>query len=314
MIGKPRIGAVGLAGMSVFLQVDHFHLPGETIHAHHLYSEMGGKAINQAVAARRMGVEATFFGAVGQDENGRLCQEFLMQEGLTPCLEWLPEVPSAYACILTDKDGENRVSVFAGAAAHLSAEFIWTQASQICACNLLLLGLECPWEATLAALELALAHEIPVILNPAPAKKLPLELLRKCSLLTPNAQEAATLLDIPQDASLDHLCEALSQQNFPTTVVTLGSRGAMLWDGNTATLYKAPSVTAVDTTGAGDCFNGALAAALCQGLSLDAAVQVAVYASALSVQKHYVMPSLPALALDKLAPRITQLLIWQAEN
>ena len=311
-MGKPRIGAIGLAGMSVFLQVDHFHLPGETVHASHLYSEIGGKAVNQAVAAKRMGVDASFFGAVGDDETGRLCYSFLTQEGLTPCLETHPGIPSAYACILTDKQGENRVSVFSGAAAHLSEDFIRSQETALCACDMLLLGLECPWEATLAALEIALSNAIPVVLNPKPTKNVPLEWLKKCCLLTPNAQEAATLLGISQESTPIQFCEALKRQNFPVTVVTLGSRGALLWDRQTGTLFDAPAVTAADTTGAGDCFNGALAASVCQGLPLDAAVEVAVYASSLSVQTRYVMPSLPSLSPEKPDPHIIRHLVWQS--
>ncbi len=309
---NPRVGAVGLAGMSVFLQVDHFHASGETLHADNLYCEMGGKAINQAVAAKRMGVNATFFGAVGDDDNGRQCRDFLIQEGLTPCLEKLPDIATAYACILTDKHGENRVSVYAGAAAHLSGEYIRSQEQELRKCDMLLLGLECPWEATLAALEIANTCGIPVILNPAPAQEMSTDILKQFQYLTPNAQEAALLLGIPQTSDTAVLCDALEDRGFPPTIVTMGSKGAMLWDGKTGILFAAPSVKAVDTTGAGDCFNAALVASLSQGIAIEQAVRIAVCASAESVQKSYVMPSLPLRSQIPIDPDVPSTVIWQS--
>ncbi len=290
-----RIGAVGLVGLSAFLQVDHFHSPGETVHARHLHLEFGGKASNQAVAAFRMGTEVTFFGAVGTDENGIRASAFLESEGVQPCLEQVQDVPSAYACILTDKQGENQVSVYAGAASHLSEAFIRSQESRIQACDLLLTGLECPWEATLAVLDIAQSSHIPVILNPAPAQQLPIDQLRRFSLLTPNIQEAATLLGLPQSANPVEICQALAAQDFPITIVTLGAWGAMLWDGMQGVLFNPAKATPVDTTGAGDCFNGVLAAMLVQGKSLEFAISMAIRASAKSVETAYVLPSLPHL-------------------
>lgn len=152
------IGTVGLGGKSVFLPVDHFHAPGETLRAEGIFIEPGGKAYNQAVAARRLGAEVLFFGAMGQDSGMIYCSNFLKSEGITPIPEILPQYNTAYACILTDKIGENRVTVSQGAAAQLSASFIFSQEQHIQRCTHMLLGLECPLEATQAALSLCRKH------------------------------------------------------------------------------------------------------------------------------------------------------------
>ena len=119
-----RIGAVGLGGESVFLTADHFHAPGETLCAESIFIEPGGKAYNQAVAAARLGAQVCFFGAVGSDPGGALCRDVLLREGVTPILQTVPEANTAYACILTDRRGENQVTVYRGAADLLSADFL----------------------------------------------------------------------------------------------------------------------------------------------------------------------------------------------
>ena len=120
-----KISVLGLCGNSVFLNVDHFHMPGETVHARGLYAEPGGKGYNQAVAAARLGAEVSFLGCIGDDPDGRACMDFLRKEGIVPVPQIQKGVPSAYACILTDQEGENRVTVFSGAAQMLTAEFVY---------------------------------------------------------------------------------------------------------------------------------------------------------------------------------------------
>lgn len=290
---KPVIGAVGLGGESVFLPVDHFHAPGETLQAEGIFIEPGGKAYNQAVAAARLGAQVLFFGAMGADKGADFCRSYLVQAGILPVLETIPDANTAYACILTDKDGENRVTVSRGASQHLSAEFIRGQEEKIQTCTHMLMGLECPLEATRAALALCKKHDIFTILNPAPAIALEPEFLRSFDLITPNLQEAMVLLGLSREPSPTELADALRQAGIRQAVVTLGSQGSLLLAGTEAFLFPARKVAAADTTGAGDTFNAALAVALATGSALPEAISYATNASAYSVQRPHVMQSLP---------------------
>lgn len=287
------IGAIGLGGESVFLSVDHFHAPGETLQAETIFIEPGGKAYNQAVAARRLGAQVRFFGAMGDDKGSDFCRDYLSAQGIDPVIQVIPHAGTAYACILTDKVGENQVTVSRGASQKLTADFIRSHECAIQSCTHMLLGLECPLEATDAALELCRKHGVFTILNPAPAIALPLTFLHKFDLITPNLQEATVLLGLSQQPEPAELAQHLRQAGFSQAVVTLGSRGCLLLDVEDALLYPALPVKAVDTTGAGDTFNAALAVALAKGESLRDAVVYATNASSYSVQRPHVMDSLP---------------------
>ena len=288
---KPKIAVLGLAGSSVFMTVDHFHRPGETLPAGSLYLEAGGKGMNQAVAAARLGADVSFYACLGKDEGAALCRAALNCEGIHPLIQEA-EQPTAYACILTDRDGENQVTVFEGAAGAFSATFVRNNPEAIREADILLLNHECPREVNLAALAIAKEAGTKVILNPAPAKEqtIPFEDLY---LITPNRHEAAALLKLPQDTPADQLLDAFEEAGFARALITLGGEGCALLHERRKCFFPAVPAVAVDTTGAGDCFNGCLASALAGGASLKEAVVRAQNAAALSVGKHYVMPSLP---------------------
>lgn len=288
------ICAVGLGGQSVFLNVDHFHATGETIHATSIYSEPGGKAYNQIVAAARLGAQTVFIGAMGNDKNAQICEDNLIQEGVLPQIMKVDDADTAYACILTDAVGENRVTVYRGAADHLSAEYIYSCKDIISECSVMLLGLECPVSATYAALELAEKFHILTIFNPAPAKKLDMSLLRRFDIITPNRQEASILFTLADD-SIKNICDALRENGIQKAVITLGADGALVFSGGMGRVFNAVKCTAVDTTGAGDCFSGALATELLRSDNFDKAVLFAINAAALSVTRHHVLNALPYL-------------------
>lgn len=288
---RPKIAVLGLAGTSVFMTVDHFHRPGETLPAGSLYLEAGGKGMNQAVAAARLGADVSFYTCLGRDEGAALCRAALNCEGIHPLIQEA-EQSSAYACILTDREGENQVTVFEGAVGAFSADFIRENPAAIREADILLLNHECPRAVNLAALEIARESGTKVILNPAPAKEETIP-LKDLYLLTPNRHEAAALLKRPQDSPVEQLLDAFSAAGFARVLITLGREGCALMDGKKKTRFPAVPAVAVDTTGAGDCFNGCLAWALAGGASLTEAVAQAQNAAALSVGKHYVMPSLP---------------------
>lgn len=293
---QPVIGVIGLGGESVFLSVDHFHVPGETLQAESIFVEPGGKAYNQAVAARRLGAQVRFFGAMGNDKGGDFCLDYLKAQGIEPVIQRIPEANTAYACILTDKAGENQVTVIRGASQRLTADFICSQEYKIQSCTHMLLGLECPLDATEAALKLCQKHGVFTILNPAPAIPLPLDFLRSFDLITPNLQEATVLLGLPLQPEPAELAQCLRQTGFSQAIVTLGSRGCLLLEESDILLYPTLPVKAVDTTGAGDTFNAALAVALAEGGTLRDAVAYATNASAYSVQRPHVMDTLPTAA------------------
>ena len=293
---KPKITVLGLCGSSLFFAVPNFHRSGETVHASTLYTEPGGKGSNQAVAAASLGAEARFLSCMGRDAAAKNCVDYMEHRFVKCFTEYTDRAATACASILTDPTGDNQVTVYRGAADCLSAEFVRAQERVIADAELLLLNNECPIEANLAALELAEQHGVPAILNPAPYAELPLEYLRRFALITPNRHEAEALLKLPSGQPVGKLLRGLRALGIERAVITLGGEGAAAMDGDNIFLCPALPVTAVDTTGAGDCFNAALAVSLAQGAALPEAVVGAVNASALSVQRHFVMPSLPTEA------------------
>ena len=287
-----KITVLGLGGNSVFLNVDHFHVPGETVHAQGLYAEPGGKGYNQAVAAARLGGQVSYIGCFGRDADGRICRDFLEKEGIAPVIQYSDTLPTAYACILTDKDGENRVTVFGGAAQQLSADFIRENEQVIASSDLLLLNNEYSQCCNEAAMEIARKHGIKVVYNPAPARAVPGDFLAGCDLITPNLSEAELLLGQPSE-DLPALVRNLRKKGIANAVVTLGGDGAAVITGDEALHIPACKTKAVDTTGAGDTFSAALSVAILEGKKLAEAAVWAANAAALSVAKQYVMPGLP---------------------
>lgn len=288
-----RIGIAGLSGMSIFMACDHFHAPGETITANAIRHEPGGKAYNQALAAQRLGAQVVFASACGDDEDGRVCRETLARQGVSAFWQH-SDKHTALAHILTDRRGQNRVTVFHGAADALNAGFIRLHEDAWQSCDAFLLGLECPMEALQELVRVAREHGIPVTLNPAPARRLAPGFFRQFQLLTPNEQEAAEILGLP---AADHAPETLAReffrQGYERAVVTLGRRGALALEQGRAWLYPAIPAKAVDTTGAGDCFNAALVVALARGETLHKAMEYAVNASACSVLHPGVVAAMP---------------------
>ena len=287
-----KIAVLGLCGNSVFLNVDHFHAPGETVHAQGLYSEPGGKGYNQAVAAARLGAKVFFLGAIGDDADGRACMDFAEKEGITPVPQICSDIPSAYASILTDKDGENRVTVFGGAAQYLSPEFIYEKEEILSQCDLILLNNEYPQSCNEAAMELAQKYGVKVVYNPAPARPVSAEFLKGCYLITPNLSETAVLIG-EEITDLPILAQKLREAGIANAVITLGGDGAAVLAQGSALKIPACKTKAVDTTGAGDTFTAALSVALLEGKNLPEASVWAANAAALSVSRQYVMPGLP---------------------
>ncbi|MCP1659406.1 ribokinase [Neisseria perflava] len=286
-----NIAVIGSLNMDLVTRSPRFPAAGETIMGVDFQRYMGGKGANQAVAAARLGARVSMIGAVGNDDFGREMTANLQREGVnTDGVKVLDAVHSGLANI-TVADGENTIIVVAGANFGLTPADIVAQEAVIAAADVVLAQLEIPLDCVMAAARLAQKHGKPFILNPAPAQPLPSELLDCVTLLTPNAYELAISLNLPQNLPPQDL---MTRTPCPV-VMTVGSKGALYHD-KQGRLKQAEGfkVSAVDTTGAGDTFNGALAVFWHEGMA--SAVRKACAAGALSVTKAGAQGGMPTLA------------------
>ena len=294
---KPYIGVVGLTGQSVFMKVDHLPRVGETVKSKELFTEAGGKGHNQAVACSRLGSDCVFIGAVGSDFWGQVCKEDLVSRGVEAVL--MEKVTgTACAFIMTDDKGDNIVSVYTGASRELTmedirSEVIWRQLKK---CDLLLAQMELPEDCLQELVDLSKERSIPLLLNPAPAKELEPEFINRFYAITPNEEEAKILLGITPNTKMTplELGEAMLEVGIQRAVITLGGDGALLVDFNEIRHFPPYKISKViDTTGAGDTFNGALASCIAQSMSMAEAVEFAIVAAGLSVTKKGACNSIP---------------------
>ncbi len=264
-----KITVIGIVGQTIFMEVDHFHREGETLETEKAHFEYGAKGFNQALAAARMGAEVSFISPVGEDiynDIDALCKE----EGIMPCLV-KKAGNSSFGCVLTDKSGANRVSVFKGV--NLCESDIDAFENEIKSSDILLLNNELPEAVNLRAASIAKEAGVKVILNPAPYRKTSKELLDSVYLFTPNE------------------CEAEGLEDYKNVIQTLGKNGCFIKPENK--LIPSIKVKAVDTTGAGDTFNGVLAADLSVGKPVSEAVKIATVAAGISVTRKGAASSVP---------------------
>lgn len=269
---RVKIAVIGMIGKSVFMEVEQFHKGGETVVAKSCHEDWGGKGFNQAVAAARQGAEVAFLGACAEKDLAPIAADLADERGLTLRLVGRA-TNSALATILTDAEGATRVTCCAGA--ELEAADVDAFSETIGEADMLLLSNEVPEDVNLRASEIAEAHGVRILLNPAPARPLPDALKRRVFLFTPNEFENVGLEDVPGEV-----------------VVTLGGEGCRI----RSTGETVPPVCCgkvVDTTGAGDTFNGVLAVRLAEGEPLAEACRAANAAAGKGVTVRYVLPSIP---------------------
>jgi ribokinase len=291
-----NIVVIGSSNTDMIIQVPRIPKPGETILGGKFSMAAGGKGANQAVAAARAGGKVTFIARIGQDIFGEEALAGFKKDGInTDYIIRDREAPSGIAEIFVADDGENSIAVASGANMNLIPEDVYTAEKVIKEADIVLMQLEIPLNIVQLASEMVHQAGGKVILNPAPAKPLPDELYKNLSLLTPNESEAELLtgIKVTDENSAVNTVKVMLERGIQTIVLTLGSKGALIASHGTTDVISGYPVKAVDTTAAGDVFNGALAVALAEGKSLKESVQFANAAAALSVTQLGAQPSAP---------------------
>lgn len=294
---RSKVVVVGSYNVDIIIKADRLPGIGETVLGNGITFCHGGKGANQAVAAARAGAEVALLARVGADSYGESIIADLAKEGIsTNAVKMDPEAPTGMASITVDRHGENCIVAVSGANARLNSQDIQESKDLIAAADFLLVQLETPLETVESAIRLAYENNTVVILDPAPAQRLKPEILRQISVITPNESEARLLtgITITDEESMEKAASALLAMGIKVVLITQGDKGVYIAAKNLRKLIPACSVTAVDSTGAGDVFNGYLATYLDVNLvSLPEAVSYAVAASALSVTRPGTQPAIP---------------------
>jgi ribokinase len=293
-----RIVVAGSLNMDLVGVAPRIPSPGETVLGREFFQAPGGKGGNQAYAAARLGGSATMLGRVGGDEFGRMLKANLEAAGCDVSGVKAAPGASGVGLISIDDAGQNAILVAPGANALYGPADFELDAQALAGAGLLLLQLEIPMETVVAAATAGKRAGLRVILDPAPAPQaLPAALCRNVDILTPNEVEAAQLVGVAADrltlADAQDIAGRLLSTGVGSVIIKLGPQGCLLADGRTLSRIAAPTVEAIDTTAAGDVFNGALAVALAEGAELADACHFAVRAAALSVTRAGAQPSMP---------------------
>ncbi len=290
-----KIVVIGSSNTDMVIKSDKLPNPGETILGGEFLLNPGGKGANQAVTAARLGGKVTFIAKIGSDTFGKNSISLYSSEGInTEFIFSDPEKPSGVALINVNECGENCIVVAPGANGFLSVEDIEKAKCEIESADILLMQLEIPLSVVEYSAKLAYDKGIKVILNPAPASELPNSLLKCLYIITPNKNEAEALsgIKITDIESAKKAAAAIREKGVDTVIITMGELGAIIC-GDELQQIPAVSVKTVDTTAAGDVFNGALSVALAEDKSIVDAVIFACKCAALSVTKLGAQSSIP---------------------
>ncbi len=271
---------------------------GETLMASAFSVSPGGKGSNAAVAAARQGARTALIARVGDDDFGRMGMALWAAEGLdTMHVECAAGERSGVAQILVYEDGDNSIAVYAGATAGMDARHALKARELLQRCRVVMASCEVPFAVTQESFRIARGAGALTLLNPAPARPLPAELLALVDVLTPNENELTSLAGLPDGSAVDEAAQVLLNKGVQAVLVTLGAAGCRLYRTGEPTLsLEGRRVKIADTIGAGDTFTGALAACLARGEALPQAMQWANVAASLSVQRHGAIDGMPTHA------------------
>lgn len=290
------IVSFGSINMDLVVHTPRFPLPGETLTGSTFTTVPGGKGANQAVAAARLGARTSMVGCVGADAFGSELRAALQAAGCDISgVTTRQDTRSGVAAILIDGAAENMIIVVPGANGSIAAADLTRLDAALTGARVLLLQLEIPLAAVVAAAELARRRSVTVVLDPAPAQELPAELYPLVDILTPNEHEAAILTGTPlaDETSVAAAATALRNRGARSVVITCGTRGVYASGPDVNRFYPAIPVTAVDSVAAGDAFNGALAVALAEGRPFTTAVQWGLAGGACAVTRPGAQAAMP---------------------
>lgn len=293
---KRDICVFGSLNVDLTVRMARFHAPGETVTGASFATYTGGKGGNQAVAAARLGTNVHLAACLGQDANADLYMAALKKEGIAAeGVSMLAEESSGVAVIEVDDQGENRIVVVPGANACLDAAAARSRVELLTGCSILLLQLETPLDGVIEAARIAHEAGKTVILDPAPARLIPDELLKMCDYITPNETELSTLTSqgVETDEEALSACRVLLARGAKAVLHKRGARGALLVDSERVLPVMGYRVHALDTTAAGDTFNAGFAAGLSEGLGIEDAIKLANAAAAISTTAHGAQTAMP---------------------
>ncbi len=284
----PKVTVIGSINCDISFTVQNFPASNETILAQGSCLSMGGKGLNQAVAAACTGAQTAMIGCVGDDTFGHKSMTYARDNALnTSGLKTSFENPTGTAGILVNQSSDNMIVVAPGANADLTPEDIHAHKALITDADIVVAQMEVPGNAVRAAFDLARKAQVAILFNPAPATPEANALVPYADIITPNESETQTLTGIyPKDEDSAHrAAQALCTMGAKTALITMGATGCYLYTKGHGTLIPAFPVRAIDPTGAGDVFNGVLARCLASGDDLPMAARAASAAGALSVMQ-----------------------------
>ena len=303
-MAQGQVTVVGSFLVGLTLRAERFPASGETVIAGDFDRGPGGKGSNQAVQAARLGADVEFVGAIGDDELGEMALKLFAAEGIgTSYLRRTAQLNTGLGFIILDRRGENRILIDPGATGSFSVDDLRAARDRIDSSDVVITQLEIPVETAAAAMETAHVAGARTILNPAPARELPPAMLSDIDVLTPNQVEARMLAGLDAQDPKDDLdvCDLLLDRGVQCVILTRGAEGATIVRRDGHEHVEPFPVDVVDSTGAGDAFNGALAASLAGGQHLTVSARRAAAAGALACTKLGVIPSLPNSAdIDEL--------------
>lgn len=293
------IAVVGSSNTDMVVKTAHIPNPGETVMGGEFMMCPGGKGANQAVTIARLGGKISFVTKLGNDIFGEQSKKAFEEVGVNvEFVSFDEEHPSGVALITVDEEGENCIVVAPGANSFLGIEELNEAENCILGAGIILTQLEIPLESVAHVARLAKSHQKKLILNPAPACSLPKSILDGLYFITPNETEAEILtgIKVTDEDSWFAVAEHLKSNGVQNVIITLGDKGAFVSSDEFTGLVEAEKVKVVDTTGAGDIFNGALALGLSQGKGVETSVRFATLVSGLSVSRAGAQASIPSLS------------------